>query len=165
MFETIKAWQFFLDGRAFRGEVRAAQLPNLSLLIEQVRAGGMDVPVPVEVGMEAMGDLQLTCIGKRKELMGSVLKTGHVTVTLRASLEDEDGATKPVVIEVRGKGSAREPQALESGNIYEEQLTFKPAYYREELNGDVITEIDPANMIRIVDGSDQLEGRRKAIGL
>ncbi|MNR67663.1 Phage tail tube protein FII [compost metagenome] len=42
---------------------------------------------------------------------------------------------------------------------------LKLVYYKLEIDGRVMYEIDPINMIQVVDGVDQLAAERSALGL
>ncbi len=54
---------------------------------------------------------------------------------------------------------------MEAGESSPLTFTMKLDYYKREQNGVVLYEIDVPNMIRIINGKDQLAERRNAIGL
>ena len=50
----LKNMNLFVDGRGYAGRVDEVENPKLSLKTEEHRAGGMDLPVEVELGMEKL---------------------------------------------------------------------------------------------------------------
>jgi P2 family phage contractile tail tube protein len=51
------------------------------------------------------------------------------------------------------------------GDKAEIKHAIKAVYYKLEIDGRVMYEIDPLNMIQVVDGVDQLAAERSAVGL
>ncbi|EFB70308.1 hypothetical protein PROVRUST_08559, partial [Providencia rustigianii DSM 4541] len=45
------------------------------------------------------------------------------------------------------------------------KLSVKPTYFRLEMNGEKLIEIDIINMIEIVGGVDRMAAHREALGL
>ncbi|WP_425974064.1 phage major tail tube protein [Tepidimonas sp. HKU78] len=56
---VLKNMNLFVDGRGYAGRVDEIQLPKLTLKTEEHRAGGMDLPVELDLGMEKL-EAQLT---------------------------------------------------------------------------------------------------------
>ena len=44
-------------------------------------------------------------------------------------------------------------------------MTLALRYYKLEIDGETIHEIDVENMTRVINGTDQLAARRRALGL
>lgn len=55
--------------------------------------------------------------------------------------------------------------AFKQHDNVELEQTFTVTYFKQEINGEVITEIDVLNNIYIVDGVDQLASYRAALGI
>ena len=51
---VLKNMNLFVDGRGYAGRVDEIELPKLTLKTEEHRAGGMDVPVLIDLGMDKM---------------------------------------------------------------------------------------------------------------
>ena len=51
---VMKNMNLFVDGRGYAGRIDEIQLPKLTLKTEEHRAGGMDLPVEIELGMEKL---------------------------------------------------------------------------------------------------------------
>ena len=52
-----------------------------------------------------------------------------------------------------------------AGDKAEAKFTLAPSYYKLEVGGQVVYEIDPVGMVRIINGNDELAAERAAIGL
>ena len=52
--ETLANLNLFVDGQSFQGDVTSLTLPKLTLKTEEHRAGGMDMPIELDMGMEKM---------------------------------------------------------------------------------------------------------------
>ncbi|TDA49182.1 phage major tail tube protein, partial [Burkholderia pyrrocinia] len=61
--------------------------------------------------------------------------------------------------------SEYDPGSWKPGSTSELKYTAELTYYKAEIDGSVICEIDVLNMIRIIDGVDQLADVRKALGM
>lgn len=164
--DILKNMNLFVDGRGHAGNIDELTLPKLALKTEDFRAGGMDAPVAVEMGMEKL-EVSFTLSRFDKETLKLFgLASGNVKpLTARGSVESEDGTKLPVVVNMRG--TMRE---LDMGNWKPgEKATVKAAidlrYYKLTHGGEVIHEIDIENMVRIIGGVDQLAETRKNIGL
>ena len=51
---VLKNMNLFVDGRGYAGRIDEIQLPKLTLKTEEHRAGGMDLPVEIDLGMEKL---------------------------------------------------------------------------------------------------------------
>ncbi|WP_183142474.1 phage major tail tube protein, partial [Pseudomonas coronafaciens] len=49
--ETLSNLNLFVDGVSFQGDVPSLTLPKLTIKTEEHRAGGMDAPVELDMGM------------------------------------------------------------------------------------------------------------------
>ncbi|GFM34025.1 phage major tail tube protein [Desulfovibrio subterraneus] len=164
--DILKGFAVFVDGRGYAGEVQELQLPKLSLTTEDFRAAGMDAPVGIETGMEKL-ECTMTTPKQCADLLSLFgLTTGTDTqLTARGSLESFDGTVTPVVVQLRGRLRSIEPAAWKSGEVGASTYTFDLTYYKREQGGRVLHEIDVINMVRIVNGMDQLAARRSALGM
>lgn len=162
----LKHFNLFVDGVGFAGEIDELQPPSLTLIEEDHRAGGMDAPIGIDMGMEKM-ELTFTL----SSFSASALKLFGLTsgaqtqLTARGSLESNDGAKTPVMLAMRGKIKSLEPGAWKGGEKSTWAFGLSLIYYRHEQGGEVIHEIDVPNMVRIVGGVDQLAEHRANIGL
>lgn len=162
--ETLRNFQLFVDGEGFAGKVKTYTPPSLAILTEDFRAGNMDAAVAVDMGMEAM-EASWVLTSLEPGILGVSLLAAPVNVKVRAAQVDSDGNVRPVVFEMAGRISANEWGALQAGTITECTCKMKLKYYKLTIDGTVVHEIDVENMVRIINGEDQLAKLREAMGV
>ena len=164
--KVLKNFSLSLDGYGFAGNLDEVQLPQLSITTEDFRAGGMDAPMVLDMGMEKLETTFTT--SKRCEetlrLFG-VASGSAVACVVRGALEDPDGTVTPVTATMRGRITSVQPSAWTPGSKATDQYSLALQYYKYEQGGNVLHEIDIPNMIRIVNGVDQLAEKRRALGI
>ncbi len=163
--DILKNMALFVDGRGYAGNCEELTPPKLTMKTEEFRNGGMDAPVEIEMGMEKLeASFTLT------RFDASVLKLfglapGNVTpLTFRGAVESEDGTTRAVVINLRGKLRELDPGSWKPGDKATLKAAVAVRYYKLTHDGVVIHEIDPVNMVRVINGVEQLAGQRAALG-
>ncbi|XPV77926.1 MAG: phage major tail tube protein [Desulfovibrio sp.] len=163
---VLKNFSLFVDGRGFAGEIEEFNPPKLALKMEEFRSGGMDAPVDIDMGMEKLTTtLTLSGITKEALVQFGVSENNGVNLTARGALVNLDGSVKPVVIQMRGTVNEVEEGAWAAGNKTTLKLAATLNYYKRDHDGETIYEIDVLNMIRNINGVDQLEAIRNAIGV
>lgn len=164
--DVLKNMSLFVDGRGYAGNIEELNLPKLTIKTEEFRAGGMDAPVEVEMGMEKLEcDFTLTRFDKDLLKLFGLAPGNTVPLTARGVLISDDGTQTPVIVNLQG--SLRE---VDWGNWKAgEKASLKCAvalrYYKFTHGGDVVHEIDIPNMVRVIGGVDQLATTRDALGL
>lgn len=153
----------FVDGRNYAGQCNQVTLPELNIQTEELRGGGLDAPIEMDMGMEALrATLQFQSVpAEVMKLFGQ----GDVPLTLRGALKSYDGELKGATAELRGRFVGQNPGDWEAGSVASFTATFAAHYYRLSIEGEDIHEIDVERMVRIVNGEDQLEGVRDRLGL
>lgn len=164
---VLKNFGLFVDGRGYLGKVVELTPPKLSRKMEEFRAGGMQAPIEIDMGLE-----KIECEFTLKEYNEDLIKlwglTDHAGVPMRfkgaLQADDADGTVTAVEISVRGRLRELDGGAWKAG----EETTLKAAvacsYYKYVSGGATLIEIDVANMVEIVDGTDLLAAIRDAIG-
>ncbi len=160
----LKAFNLYVDGRGHAGEVDELQLPALTLIIDDHRGGGMDGSVPIDLGMEPM-TASFTLSSAVKETLARFGISGETGFTARGSLESLAGVKEAIEVTMRAKVTSIEPGAWTPGSKVTTNYNLAVTYYRYTQGGRVIHEIDVQNMIRIIDGVDQLAEHRANIGI
>lgn len=164
--DILKYLNLFVDGRGYAGKIEEYNPPDLTVSTEEFRAGGMDAPIDIDMGLE-----KLTCSFVLPSYDADVLalfgvKSGAaVQLTARGSLESRDGTTKAVQHKMQGKVISLARGTWGSGNKPSLTVTVSLTYYSEIVDQRAINEIDVINMVRIIDGVDQLAEHRANIGL
>ncbi|MEZ0577083.1 phage major tail tube protein [Halodesulfovibrio aestuarii] len=163
---VLKSANLFVDGYGFAGNLKEVKLPELSLKLEQFRAGGMDAPISLDKGMEELVVTFSTtknCV-ETLNLFG-VNKDSGVRLTAKGSLESYDGTITPVTVNMTGKVTKIAPGAWSEGGESSTEYTVNLSFYKYTQNGKEVHEIDVLNMKRIINGVDQLAQHRANLGL
>lgn len=164
--DLIKNFSLFVDGRGYAGQVTEYNAPELALVTEDFRAGGMDAPVAIDMGMEGL-ETSFTIAAYDADVLAlyGVAEGASVPLTARGAAESYDGTVKAVIHNMRGR-IVRISSATWSGGAQAGlTITMRLDYYRQTINDVVIHEIDVVNMIRMVNGVDRLAQQRAAIGI
>lgn len=164
--KVLRGFNLFVDGKGYAGKVEELVLPKLTIKTEEFRAGGMDAPVDLDLGME-----KLECSFTLGDLSADVMKyfgLGHnqpVELTFRGALGLGDEKVTPVVVKAQGMMKEHDPGTWKPGDKLQQKVSVSLKYYRYDQDGELIHEIDIENMVRIVDGTDMLAETRAAIGI
>ena len=101
--QTLTNTNLFIDGVSFAGDVPSLTLPKLAVKTEQYRAGGMDAPVSIDMGLEAM-EAKFSTNGARREALNffGLADQSAFNGVFRGSFKGQKGASVPVVATLRG---------------------------------------------------------------
>lgn len=164
--DVLKNFAAWVDGKGYAGQVEEYNPPDLSLQVEDFRAGGMNAPIALDMGQEALEtSIGLASYDADILALWGVAPGRSIPLTVRGAVESYDGTVGAVVHSMRGKITTMARGAWQAGQKPSLTITMRLDYYREERDGAVITEIDVINMVRIVGGVDQLAAQRAAMGL
>lgn len=161
----LRNFNVMIDGFGFAGRADEVTLPKLAITTEAHRAGGMDSPVDVDMGMELM-ELSIVLSDYDESVISGFGLLGlGVPITLRGAIERQGEAAQPVVIKMLGGLKSRDAGTWSVGKKQTTTLTYSVKKYSEDINGVQYINIDVENMIRVINGVDQLATQRAAIGL
>jgi len=164
--DILKNLNLFVDGRGYAGNVEELTPPKLTMKTEEFRNGGMDAPVEVEMGMEKLeASFSLTKYDADVLKIFGLAPGNTKPLTFRGSVSSEDGTEKPVVIQLQGMLKEVDPGSWKPGDKATLKAAVAVRYYKHTINGAVVHEIDVPNMIRIVNGVDQLAVTRRNLGM
>src|SRR3989338_795847 len=160
--KILKNFNAFVDGRGYAGRVDEVTLPKLTVKTEEHRAGGMDVPVEIDMGMEKL-EAEITFAEYDAELfrLFGLVDGNSVSVTLRGAIQ-AGGDAEPVVVTLRGSFRELDSSNWKAGDKATLKCMMAVRYYRLNINGFDVIEIDAENMIRIIGGEDQMASIRQA---
>lgn len=164
---SLKHFATFKDGVSYMGEMPEVGLPKLTRKMEEYRSGGMNAPVKLDFGMEAM-EAELTAAGYMKELFDTWGTLRHDGTLLRfaGSLQGDDNESwDSLEVVMRGRFSEIDPGKAKAGEKTEIKLKAEISYYKLSINGQVLIEIDAVNFIEVVNGIDRLAQVRAALGI
>lgn len=161
---TIRNFNAFVDGRGYFGIVSAASLPQLQLNTSDFRGAGMDAPVPIDMGMQAM-TAELTF----KEWVPEIITTfgARERFVLRpGAMGEEDFTADTYIATVGGRITMNDVgNDLTPGSDNLMKITMGVDYYRLEKDGQELLEIDIERGVRTIGGVDQMGELRSAMGL
>jgi len=162
----LKNLNLFNDGESYLGQVVEVKLPTLSRTMEDYRGGGMNGPVKIDNGQEAI-ELEWKCGGMMRSVLRQYAATRHDAAQLRfagAYQRDDTGAVDAVEVVIRGRHAEIDAGTAKAGDDTEFSVKTACSYYKLSINGIVEIEIDLVNMVEIVGGVDRLAAQRRAIG-
>lgn len=161
-----KNFNLFVDGRGYAGQVEEFNPPKLTLQTEDFRAGGMDAPVKVTMGMEAMEcDFSMKAYDRDVLSLFGVVEGASVPLVVREALESFDGTVTQVVRTLRGKITELDEGTSKPGESPMLKCTLSLTYYKMQHGDRVVHEIDIENMVRVINGNDALAAIRGALGM
>jgi len=164
--DVLKNFNLFADGRGYAGQGEEYTPPALSLVTESFRGGGMDAPVPIDMGMEALSaSFTLLSYDANVLALWGVTEGNWVPLTVRGAAEGFEGTTRAIAHHMRGRITQIDSGTWQPGQKMPLSITMGLVYYKCTIDERTIHEIDIENMIRVVDGVDRLAAQREALGL
>ncbi len=163
---VLRDVNLFVDGRGYAGKIAEFTLPKLTVKTEEFRGGGMDAPVELDMGMEKLEcDFSLDSVDRDALRQWGLAQGDQPALTFRGALQDRDGTTRAAVVRTRGQIKEVDYGSWKPGEKATLKFMAGVDYYKLEIDGETIHEIDIENMTRIVNGVDQVEARRTALGI
>jgi len=125
----------------------------------------MDVPIDIDLGMEKL-EAEITFSEYDPELfrLFGIMDNSTVNFTLRGGLQGT-GDAEPVVINLRGKIKELDSGSWKAGDKATLKCMIAIFYYKLTIDRRELIEIDAENMIRKINGVDQLSSMRQALGV
>jgi uncharacterized protein len=164
--DILKNINLFVDGRGYAGQLEEFNPPVLTLKTEDFRAGGMDGPVKVTMGMEPLDcDFSLKSYSREVLALFGVVEGAVVPLVVREALESYDGTVTPVVHTMRGKITELDQGTRKAGEMPLLKATLSLDYYKLQHGDRVVHEVDLVNMVRVINGNDALAAIRGALGM
>lgn len=163
--KILKNFNLFVDGNGYAGRAEEVSPPKLTIKTEELRAGGMDAPAAIDMGMEKLeASFMLVEYDPAVIKQFGLVSGNAVSLTLRGALVD-DTTTTPMVIRIQGMFNEMDFGKFKAGDKSTLQCAIVCRYYSLEIDGKKIVEIDIDNMTRVIDGQDQLADVRAALGI
>lgn len=165
--KTLKNFNLYLSKKdttetSCAGVITELTLPKLTIKTEDFRAGGMDTSIPIDLGMEP-----LSCDFTLAEYQRNILKLFgsfdfETNLTLRGAFND-GMQTTGMIIKLSGLLKEVDFGPWKCGTITNQKASFMASYYQLTMDDEVIIEIDAFNLVRKVNGVDQLQKCRGII--
>ncbi|MCP9785399.1 phage major tail tube protein [Cyanobium sp. N5-Cardenillas] len=158
-----KNLNLFVDGFGKAGWIDTLNYPNLALVTAEHRAGGMDAAVDYDMGMEKL-DLGFV-LSDPDEQVFSVLGRPGIRYIARSAIQRPEEPAEALIVTMTGMLKQANMGEQTPGEKQTIDLMANLTYYKLQVNGEVVVEIDIPNMVRNIGGEDQLAAQRAALGL
>ena len=161
--KILKNFNVYVDGRGYAGRVDEITLPKLTVKTEEYQGAGMSSSVEIDMGLEKL-EMDLTFSEYDRDLfkLFGLTNGSEFALTIRGALQGT-GDTSPVVINVRGYFKEMDFDSWKPAEKATLKCSVACNYYKLTIDGVELIEIDPVNMIRNVNGVDQLSEVRQAL--
>lgn len=163
----LKNFNLFNNGNNYLGKVSEITLPKLTRKVEEWRAGGMDTGVEIDMGGELL-IIEWTAGGLMQDALsqfGAVTADANPLRFAGAYQRDDDGGVDAVEVIVRGRHKEIDMGTAKPGDTTAHKFTTTCSYYRLDINGTTVIEIDALAMVFNVNGVDRLAEQRRALGV
>lgn len=162
----LRKFVVFADGYGKLGEGENCKLPTMEVNSEEFRGGGMDAPLKIDLGMNALSfEFRLSSFDPQVYKLWGLYPGNAKQFTMRGSLAHNDGSPYPAIAACRGNLHKSDADALEPAKKIIHTFTIELEYYKLTIGEELIYEIDIINGKRIVGGVDQLRTDRIALGI
>lgn len=161
--DVLRDVTFFADGVSYAGQCNQVTLPSLQLQTEEMRAGGMDGPRVMDMGMQAM-----SATAQFNNLPVGVMKLfgkDGVEFVARGWLKTSNGDSKGAVARMTGRITEDAPGDWQPGSPASRSVTIAVSAYKLTVAGEIVHDIDNDLYKRIIDGVDQLAEGRQYLGI
>ena len=156
----------YVDGRGYAGNVETLTLPKLTMKTEEFRNGGMDAPIEVELGMEKLeAEFTLTRFDRNALGLFGLAQGQTVPLTVRGAIESDNGVQLPVIVNLQGFVRELDYGDWQPGEKATLKMMVSLRYYKLTHGPNVVHEIDIPNMVRTINGIDQLALTRASLGI
>jgi P2 family phage contractile tail tube protein len=163
---VLRNFAVFVDGNGYAGNAEEVTLPTLDIKFEEFMAGGLDSPLPIDMGQEKMElKFKLNDLGADALSTWGVIGGADFTYNFKGALQNLDGSTESILVACRGHTKTLTPSTWTAGSKANHEYAVFCTYYRYDVDGSTVHEIDVANMIRSINGVDQLANVRTALGM
>jgi len=156
----------FVNGRGYIGRVAEFTPPKLAPIVRDYKAGGMGAEVAIPMGAVEKLEASFTLTGYDPDVLAafSVVPGNLVPLRFTGAMYDYDGTCRPIEITLRAV-LAFEPDAWKPTEASDLKVNAMIHYYKMDVDGRTVHEIDPVNLVAVINGDDQLQSMRAALGV
>ena len=163
---VLRKFIVYADGFGKLGEGENCKLPVVEINSEEFRGGGMDAPLKIDLGMNALDmEFKLSSMDPQVYLLWGLYPGNAKQFTIRGSLAHQDGQPFPAIASCRGNLHKVDTDNFEPAKKILHTFTVALEYYKLEIGSRAIYEFDIINGKRIVGGVDVLRQDRINLGL
>ena len=167
MKDVLVQSSLYIDGSSYAGRVIEITPPKLALKAQEYKAGGMLSAVDIPNGEIEKMEASFVLGVQDSEVLTrfSLIQGSKVALTIRGATVGQDGAAKPVIINMTGTITEIDDGSWKGGEEVTQTISLTLTYYKRQFDGQTLIEFDVVNMLAMVNGVDQLAGIRSALGL
>lgn len=159
----LKNFNLIVGGAGFAGLVDEIELPKLVMKVDEHRAGGMDAPAAIEMGME-LPECSFSLAEHNPAVFAQFgLRDGNAVQLAFLAAAVDDRTVEPYRVDVTGMYKEIDSGTLKAGDKTPLKATLACRYFKISLAGADLIEIDVENMVRAVNGDDQMAPIRAAL--
>lgn len=165
MESIIRNINLFVDGRNYAGMADTLTPPVLTRKTEEYRGAGMPAPVDLDMGLERL-ETSWVMTDYDEYIVGLWDIDDPVSLVFRgAACGHSSNVVKSIVLTMRGKINVLDRGEWGAGEKGSTTITAGLTYYKEEIDGKVIHEIDPLAYVQVIRGVDRMEKIRTALAI
>lgn len=159
----------YLAGEELSGQLDEFHPPQLTTMIDWYRGGGMDIPIPLDMGMDPL--VSRLIVNGYQPVMTKEWGLANINatpLTVYAGLENTDGTVAQLIYEMRGRVAANNMErARGRGEVPRVMIQMGLTYYKVTHSEETepLVEIDAFAMVRKIAGVDRLAALRSVLGL
>lgn len=161
---VLKNYVCYLDGFGYAGLVPELKLPTLDITTADYSAGGLAGQVAIDMGTMQKMELEATFAEYNTQVLAQ-FGNPAAGFTFRGAQEGDGGTAEAIIVSTRGLFRAVDPGSWKPGDQTAKKVMATVTYLRWTIGSTEVVEIDIENMIRRVNGTDQLTAIRSALGM
>ncbi|WP_425383684.1 phage major tail tube protein [Wolbachia endosymbiont (group A) of Microdon myrmicae] len=165
--KILKNFNVFVDGRGYAGKIDEITLPKLTIKTEEYRAGSMDIPINIDMGMEKLeADFTFSEYDTELFRLFGLINGNSVSLTLRGGMQGSgSNDIEAVIINLRGIFKEFDFGNWKPAEKATLKCTVAAHYYKLTIGSNELIEIDAENMIRKINGVDQMALLQTILGI
>lgn len=168
--EMLQETRVYWDGEDNMIGIANVDLPELASNTTSITGVGLsgEVDAPVHGHFQSM---ELTLNWRTPHVTGLRMAGGNpVSLQIYGSIQNFDHGSndyieEPIIVTVRGRAKSYAPGTFEAMNTTDSSNTIECHYYKMEINGETIVEIDKFGYKCIINGVDLMAKIRQNIGM
>jgi len=164
--KVLKAFAITAAGAGLVGKGEGCKLPSLKIKTDDVRTGGMDAAVKQDMGQEDLEfDFTLKEYEPRVIKLWGLNGAGASNFVVKGHAVSATGDEMAVVATMQGRLDEVDGADVKAGSANDISFKCSLVYYKLQLAGEVVVEIDILNGKRIIGGVDVLASQRANLGI
>lgn len=165
--DVLTDFNLYVDGRGHAGLVEEINPPKIVAKMLEHEAASMASAIDIPTGRVEKMEMDFTLAGVNKDTLTlwGFVTLSHVKTRISGALRSYDGTTKALSMFTRGLIKELDFGTFKPGDKMPLKAALTLDYYRLEIDGQRLIEIDAINNTNIINDTDQLAEVRQAIGV